>query len=142
MASRRSARRRRITAAIDPNLLNGWGIRPNDWQIGASIQQQLMPRVSVEFGYFRRWLNNFTATDNTLVAAADFTPFALNAPSIRGCRAAAATRSAVSTTSPRRRFESRGGEQHHRRRGQQRRNGVLALQRHPGQRERPRRATA
>ncbi len=70
-----------ITAAIDPNLLNGWGIRASDWQIGASIQQQLMPRVSVEFGYFRRWLNNFTATDNTLVTAGDFTPFALNAPS-------------------------------------------------------------
>jgi hypothetical protein len=70
-----------ITAAIDPSLLNGWGIRPNDWQIGASIQQQLMPRVSVEFGYFRRWLNDFTATDNTLVTAGDFTSFALNAPS-------------------------------------------------------------
>jgi hypothetical protein len=70
-----------ITAAIDPNLINGWGIRPNDWQFGASVQQQLMPRVSVEFGYFRRWLNNFTATDNTLVTAADYTPFSLAAPS-------------------------------------------------------------
>ena len=70
-----------ITAAIDPNLINGWGIRSNDWQFGASVQQQLMPRVSVEFGYFRRWLNNFTATDNTLVTSADYTPFSLAAPS-------------------------------------------------------------
>jgi hypothetical protein len=70
-----------ITAAIDPTLLNGWGIRPNDWQIGTSIQQQLMPRMSVEFGYFWRWLGNFTATDNTLITAADFTPFSINAPS-------------------------------------------------------------
>jgi hypothetical protein len=70
----------RTTAAIDPNLLNGWNIRPNDWQIGASIQQQVLPKVSVEFGYFRRWLNNFTATDNTLVSASDFNAFALNAP--------------------------------------------------------------
>src|SRR5262249_37166532 len=38
------------TANIDPALLNGWGIRPNDWQIGASVQQQLAPRVSVEIG--------------------------------------------------------------------------------------------
>jgi hypothetical protein len=68
-------------AAIDPNLLNGWGIRPNDWQIGASIQQQLAPRVSVEVGYFRRWLGNFTATDNLAVTAADFTPFSVTAPS-------------------------------------------------------------
>jgi hypothetical protein len=70
-----------ITAAIDPALLNGWGIRPNDWQFGASIQQQLAPRVSVEIGYFRRWLQNFTATDNQALGISDFTPFALNAPS-------------------------------------------------------------
>ncbi|MEO8256401.1 MAG: carboxypeptidase-like regulatory domain-containing protein [Acidobacteriota bacterium] len=71
----------RITAAIDPNLLNGWGIRPRDWQFGASVQQQLLPRVSVEVGYFKRWLQNFTATDNLLVTAADFTQFSINAPS-------------------------------------------------------------
>jgi hypothetical protein len=70
-----------ITANLDPALLNGWGIRPNDWQIGTSVQQQLMTRMSVEFGYFWRWLGNFTATDNTLITAADFTPFTINAPS-------------------------------------------------------------
>jgi hypothetical protein len=68
------------TANIDQALLNGWGIRPNDWQIGASIQQQLAPRMSIEVGYFKRWLQNFTATDNTLVTAADFTPFSITAP--------------------------------------------------------------
>jgi hypothetical protein len=69
-----------ITAAIDPALINGWGIRPNDWQIGTSVQQQLARRTSVEFGYFWRWLGNFTATDNTSISAADFTPFTINAP--------------------------------------------------------------
>ena len=70
-----------ITAAIDHNLLNGWGIRPNDWQVGVSVQQQLAPRISVEVGYFRRWLGNFTATDNLLVTPADFTKFSITAPS-------------------------------------------------------------
>ena len=70
----------RTTAAIDPALLNGWGIRPNDWQFGASVQQQLLPRVSVEVGYFKRWLQNFTATDNLSVVAGDFTPFSITAP--------------------------------------------------------------
>jgi hypothetical protein len=37
--------------------------------------------VSVEVGYFKRWLQNFTATDNTLVSASDFTPFSITAPS-------------------------------------------------------------
>jgi hypothetical protein len=71
----------RTTAAIDSALLNGWGIRPNDWQFGASVQQQVMPRVSVEVGYFRRWLQNFTATDNLAVTSADFTSFSIVAPS-------------------------------------------------------------
>jgi hypothetical protein len=70
-----------VTAAIDPALLNGWGIRPNDWQIGASVQQQLASRVSVEVGYFRRWLGNFTVTDNLLVGQSDYTPFSIAAPS-------------------------------------------------------------
>ncbi|MEP7306926.1 MAG: carboxypeptidase regulatory-like domain-containing protein [Acidobacteriota bacterium] len=71
----------RTTAAIDPALLNGSGIRPRDWQFGASVQQQLMPRVSIEVGYFKRWLQNFTATDNTAVTSGDFTPFSITAPS-------------------------------------------------------------
>jgi hypothetical protein len=69
------------TANIDPEILNGWGVRANDWQIGASIQQQVLPRVSVEVGYFRRWLNNFTVTDNLAVGASDFTPYTVTAPS-------------------------------------------------------------
>lgn len=68
------------TANIDPRILSGWGVRSNDWQIGASVQQQLLPRVSVEIGYFRRWLNNFTITDNLLTTAADYTPYSITAP--------------------------------------------------------------
>jgi hypothetical protein len=70
-----------ITAGIDPAILNGWSVRPNDWQIGASVQQQLLTRVSVEVGYFRRWLRNFTATDNQALGANDFTPYSVTAPS-------------------------------------------------------------
>jgi hypothetical protein len=69
------------TANIDPKILTGWGVRSNDWQIGASIQQQVLPRVSVEIGYFRRWLNNFTITDNLAVGAQDFTEYSITAPS-------------------------------------------------------------
>jgi hypothetical protein len=69
-----------ITAGIDPTLLNGWSIRPNDWQIGVSVQQELLPRTSVEVGYFRRWLKNFTVTDNLFVTPDDFTKFSITAP--------------------------------------------------------------
>jgi Carboxypeptidase regulatory-like domain len=65
---------------IDPNALGGSGVRSADWQIGVSIQQEVLPRVSVEAGYYRRWLKGFLATDNLAVSPADFTPFSINAP--------------------------------------------------------------
>jgi hypothetical protein len=66
--------------SIDPAVLQGWGVRSGDWGLGASIQQEVLPRVSVEVGYFRRWLVNFTANDNRRVTAADFDPFSITAP--------------------------------------------------------------
>jgi hypothetical protein len=65
---------------VDPAVVGGWGIRPSDWQLGVSIQQEVIPRVSVEVGYFRRWMNNFTVTDNRAVNASDFTAFSVTAP--------------------------------------------------------------
>jgi len=69
-----------FTGSFDPAILEGWGVRPSDWQIGASIQQQLVTGVSVEVGYFRRWLQNFTVIDNLAVNAADFDTFSITAP--------------------------------------------------------------
>jgi len=71
----------RTTAAIDPAILNGWNVRPGDWQIGTSVQHQIMPRLSAEFGYFHRWLTHFTTTDNVLVTSANYTTYSLVAPS-------------------------------------------------------------
>jgi len=61
-------------------ILKGWGTRPSDWQIGVTLQQEILPRVSVEVGYTRRWLQNFTVTDNLNVSPADFDQFSLVAP--------------------------------------------------------------
>ena len=57
---------------IDPEILGGWGARPYDWQFGGSVQHELLPRVSVEVGYHRRWWGNFFVTDNTLVGPEDY----------------------------------------------------------------------
>src|SRR5688572_3821443 len=70
----------RFTSGLDDTLVSGWGVRPGDWQIGASVQQQLLPRVSAEFGYTRRWLTNFTWDDNILQAANQFDTFSITAP--------------------------------------------------------------
>jgi hypothetical protein len=33
----------KFTSDLDKKLVSGWGVRPGDWQIGASVQQQLLP---------------------------------------------------------------------------------------------------
>jgi hypothetical protein len=70
----------RFTSGLDDKLISGWGVRPGDWQIGASIQQELLPRVSAEFGYTRRWLTNFTWDNNVLQAINQFDTFSITAP--------------------------------------------------------------
>ena len=55
-------------------------MRPADWEFGVSLQQEVLPRVSVEVGYFRRWLDNFFVDDNLATVPADFTPFFITAP--------------------------------------------------------------
>jgi hypothetical protein len=65
-------------STLDPGLLSGWGVRSGDWQWGASVQQEVLPRVAVEVGYQRRWLVNFTVTDNLARAAEDHTVFGVN----------------------------------------------------------------
>ncbi len=47
-------------------------MRPYDWQFGASVQQELLPRVSLEVSYNRRWFGNFFVTDNILTKASDY----------------------------------------------------------------------
>jgi hypothetical protein len=65
---------------VNPDLLTGWGVRPVDWQWGINLQQELMPRVSLEVGYNRRWWGNFTVTDNTRVTPADYEKWTIMAP--------------------------------------------------------------
>ena len=51
---------------VDPDLLSGWGVRQNDWQFGINLQQQILPRVSLDVGYNRRWWAGPATTDNII----------------------------------------------------------------------------
>ena len=57
------------STTVNPAILGGWGVRPYDWQFGVSVQHELVPRVSIEAAYNRRWWGNFFVTDNTLTSA-------------------------------------------------------------------------
>jgi hypothetical protein len=65
---------------IDPNILRGWGKRGYNWEFTAGVQHEILPRVSLDAGYFRRWYGNFTTTDNRAVTPQDFSPFSIVAP--------------------------------------------------------------
>jgi hypothetical protein len=69
-----------ITTRNDPALSQGWGKRPYNWEYSASLQQQLLPRVSLEVGYFRRTFGNQIVTDNLDVTPADYDAFCITAP--------------------------------------------------------------
>ena len=69
-----------FTSTLDPSLLSGWGVRSGDWQWGASMQQEVLPRVAVEVGYQRRWLVNSSAIDNRNRAPEDHTKFGVTIP--------------------------------------------------------------
>jgi hypothetical protein len=65
---------------VNPAILEGWGVRPSDWQFGVQVQQELLPRVALNVGYNRRWFQNFFVTDNTLTTAADYDTWNLTVP--------------------------------------------------------------
>jgi hypothetical protein len=69
-----------ITTRYDPAVSQGWGRRPYNWEYSASVQHELMARVSVEAAYFRRTFGNQTVTDNLNLTPADFDPFCITAP--------------------------------------------------------------
>ena len=60
--------------------MNGFGVRPYNWEFSAGVQREVAKRVSVDFGYFRRWFGNFAVTDNRALSASDFTPFSITVP--------------------------------------------------------------
>ena len=69
-----------VTTRYDPAVSDGWGKRQYNWEYSASVQHELMPRVSLEAGYYRRVFGNFTVTDNLDITPADYTTFCVTAP--------------------------------------------------------------
>jgi hypothetical protein len=73
-----------VGANYDEALFSGWGVRPSDWSFGASVQQELFPRGSVEVGYYRRWFTQFftegTVTDNLLIGPNDVAAYSVRVP--------------------------------------------------------------
>ena len=62
---------------------SGFNKQFDSWQGSVSVQHELKPGVALNVGYFRTWYGGFLATDNQLVAPADFDPFCITVPNDR-----------------------------------------------------------
>jgi len=51
-----------------------------NWEASAAIQHEILPRVSVNAGYFRRTYSNFLSTDNLNIGPTDYSPYCATAP--------------------------------------------------------------
>ncbi len=66
--------------AYDPDIISGWGKREYNWQFSTGVQHELLPRVSLDVGYYATWYRNQFVTDNRAWTAADFDRFSITAP--------------------------------------------------------------
>ena len=69
-----------ISTVIDPEITQGFGVRPYNWETTVILQHELTPRVGVNVGYYHRQYGNFTVTDNTLVSPSDYDPYCITTP--------------------------------------------------------------
>src|SRR6185295_7187698 len=65
---------------VNPDILSGWGVRRYDWEWGVDVQQELIPRVSLDVNYNRRSFGNFTVTDNQAIGPSDYQKWTIQAP--------------------------------------------------------------
>jgi hypothetical protein len=64
-----------ITARPDPNLARGY-----NWEYNAAVQHELLPRVSVTGGYYRRQFYNLQVVDNQNLALTDWNSYPITTP--------------------------------------------------------------
>jgi hypothetical protein len=69
-----------FTKSFDPELIRGWGKRTYNWEMGVSVQHEVLPRLGVSVGYFRRSFGNFYTANNRLTESSDYTPFEIPIP--------------------------------------------------------------
>ena len=75
-----------VAAAYSPEITSGFGVRPNDQEVAFGFQQQLLPRLALDFQFTRHAFGNFVASANTSRPPSAYDQFCVTAPS-----AAAAT---------------------------------------------------
>jgi hypothetical protein len=68
------------TTTVNPDVQEGWGKRNWDWQFSAGVAHEILPRVSIDVSYNRRWWGNFFVTHNRALGPQDYSEVTLIAP--------------------------------------------------------------
>jgi hypothetical protein len=66
--------------AYDPDMNRGFGKRFENWQFSTGVQQEILPRVSVDAAYWRTGFGKFAAIENRAVSASDYDEYSITAP--------------------------------------------------------------
>ena len=66
-----------VSTRYDPAVLSN---RIYNWELSAQVQHEIVSRVSVNAGYFRRWYGNLRVQDNLNIAPTDYSPYSVTAP--------------------------------------------------------------
>src|SRR5207253_7294934 len=69
-----------INTRYSADVLNGFGVRPYQWQGAASLQHELRPGVGLTVGYFRASYGNFTVVNNVALTRGSFDSYCMTAP--------------------------------------------------------------
>lgn len=69
-----------LSNRFDPRILNGWGVRPSDWNFSIALEQQVGTKGALNIEYTHRSFQGFTVVDNLSLGPSDLTRFNLVAP--------------------------------------------------------------
>lgn len=70
----------RVTQTLDPDLLEGFGVREYQWQGSVGVAHELRPGWAIDVAYHRTQFGNFQVTDNLRVGPQDYEPYRFTAP--------------------------------------------------------------
>jgi hypothetical protein len=69
-----------IVTHWDPNVLNGWGVRPSDNEVLVGVQQQVRDRLMLDVQWTRHSFGNLFATEYLATPASSFDTFCVATP--------------------------------------------------------------
>jgi hypothetical protein len=69
-----------VSQVTDSDLRTGWQKRVYNYEFSTGLQHEILPRVSLDVAYYRRFYGNLSTTDNLAVSASDYDEFKFTVP--------------------------------------------------------------